>query len=151
MMEESVDYLKFTVYHEYGRLYYNDLKFLNLCRISENLIILAGICFLIYSNLISSKPKDKTRLALESLSCSQMTAVMLEFSGNFIRHFIRFVADDFAVSLQGDLSGIDAYFLHEKDNLENYSDCTLFYPPFLHYFTQPSVYHRYLRQVSRIK
>jgi len=154
VMEESVDYLKFAVYHEYGHLQHNHGKFLHLLRNSVNLFILAAICYAIYSNLRSSKPKDKTRLALGLISYSFLATVIYQFSENIIRNFIEFDADDFSVSLQGNLSGIDAFLLITKDesmDLENNLGWTLFHPSWLPYFDHPSVYHRHLRQVARIK
>jgi len=143
------DLLKFTVYHEYGHIYRSASKKLQYIAIFQKLLTFSAFFFVIYSNSKSNQPRDKTRLMLIFLSFSCLIDSIFSCFLNLLQNYEEFAADDFSMSLHDDLSGIEAFFLSnkEKSKLPRVR-FTMLYPPWLPYLTHPSLYHRLQRQVS---
>lgn len=151
--------IKFAIYHEYAKIISNYFFVTKLMEIIKQIILAVFIySFMNNENYKSLNenlaPESKNFLKFFSM-CSKAMFLnfLLDIFLNIARRLEVFYADDFVVDSNGSVDILFHYFhcvnfLYSKD--WNKSFC-IFHPKFFPFYEEPSLYHRYMRQLERIK
>lgn len=144
VMNTNTDFLKFIVHHEYCHVLQNHPILRHLYRIFTKVILMT-----VFIRPESCKTLGQM-LGLFSYSClSKSVFDLLDMS---FKCYQEFLADDFSQSHFDTLLGIKAFYTtHAERANAKMTGFLTFYPPWFPYIDHPSLYHRLIRQMTKIK